>query len=99
MDHDVLVVGQVARDLVLALEEMPPPQGSTVVSQRHEMLGGKGTNQAVGLRQLGGQVALLGGVGADRVGQQLLAAPRAGERTSHARASIGRAARWGGGWG
>lgn len=78
MDHDVLVVGQVARDLVLALEEMPPPQGSTVVSQRHEMLGGKGTNQAVGLRQLGGQVALLGVVGADLVGQQLLAAPRVG---------------------
>lgn len=78
MDHDVLVVGQVARDLVLALEEMPPPQGSTVVSQRHEMLGGKGTNQAVGLRQLGGQVALLGVVGADLGGQQLLAAPRTG---------------------
>src|SRR5699024_4177387 len=86
MDHDVLVVGQVARDLVLALEEMPPPQGSTVVSQRHEMLGGKGTNQAVGLRQRGGQVAWLGVVGAGLVGQQWLAAPRGAYRTSHARA-------------
>ena len=79
MGHEMLVVGQVARDLVLAIDQMPQPQGSAAVSQRHEMLGGKGANQAVGLRQLGGRVALLGVVGADLVGEQLLAAARADE--------------------
>ncbi|MBV9140496.1 MAG: hypothetical protein JO115_06220 [Pseudonocardiales bacterium] len=50
---DVVVVGQIARDLVLLVEELPAPGTGTAVRQRREMLGGKGANQAVGLAQLG----------------------------------------------
>ena len=70
---DVVVAGQIARDLVLVVGDVPGPGGSAPVSQRREMLGGKGANQAVALAQLGVAPALVGVVGADETGQKLLA--------------------------
>ncbi len=69
----VVVVGQIARDLVLVVDEVPGPSGSTDVRQRRELLGGKGANIAVGLSQLGVPVAVVGVVGDDQVGENLLA--------------------------
>ncbi|MGW4499671.1 PfkB family carbohydrate kinase [Micromonospora sp. NPDC004336] len=74
---DVMVVGQVARDLVLLVDEVPEAGGSAPVRRRRELLGGKGANQAVGLAQLGASVGLLGVVGDDEVGERLLAQARA----------------------
>jgi ribokinase len=68
----VLVVGRAARDLVLRVDRLPESGGSTAVRERLELLGGKGANQAVGLRQLGAEVALLAVFGADEVGQRML---------------------------
>ncbi len=68
----VLVVGQVARDLVLRVDEAPGPREAVPARQRLETLGGKGANQAVGLAQLGVPVALLGVVGDDPVADDLL---------------------------
>ena len=45
--------GQIARDLVLVVDEAPGPGQSASVRERREMLGGKGANQAVALAQLG----------------------------------------------
>ncbi|MET9227678.1 PfkB family carbohydrate kinase [Lentzea sp. NPDC003310] len=70
---DVVVVGQVARDLVLVVDEVPGPGGSAPVRERRELLGGKGANIAVGLAQLGAPVALVGVVGDDDVGTRLIA--------------------------
>lgn len=72
----ILVIGQIGRDLVLTVDAFPPVGGSSPVSRRLEMLGGKGANQAVGLRQLGGNVALLAVAGTDQVGDDLVAAAR-----------------------
>jgi ribokinase len=69
----VIVFGQIARDLVLVVDEMPGPGRSAGVCQRREMLGGKGANQAVALAQLGMYPALAGVIGEDQVGQRLLA--------------------------
>ncbi|MFI7579902.1 PfkB family carbohydrate kinase [Kocuria kalidii] len=69
----VVVVGQVARDLVLGVEELPEAGGSTDVLERQELLGGKGANQAVACRQLGATVRLVGVVGDDRAGEEVLA--------------------------
>jgi ribokinase len=69
---DALVVGQIARDLVLVVDEVPDAGTATPVRQRREMLGGKGANQAVGLAQLGVRVALLGVAGEDETGDRLL---------------------------
>ena len=68
----IVVVGQIARDLVLVVDEVPGASGSADVRERRERLGGKGANIAVGLRQLGSPVALVGVVGDDEVGEDLL---------------------------
>jgi ribokinase len=75
-EPDVIVFGQIARDLVLVVDAMPGPGRSAAVRQRREMLGGKGANQAVALAQLGMNPVLAGVVGDDQVGQRLLAQAR-----------------------
>jgi ribokinase len=70
---EIVVVGQIARDLVLVVDEVPGPGGTAPVRQRREMLGGKGANIAVGLAQLGAPVRLVGVVGDDDVGARLIA--------------------------
>ncbi len=69
------MVGQVARDLVLKVEEIPDEGGSTEVLERLELLGGA-ANQAVGARQLGWSSALVGVVGDDGAGRAVLASAR-----------------------
>ncbi|MGW4527663.1 PfkB family carbohydrate kinase [Amycolatopsis sp. NPDC004378] len=72
MFSEVVVVGQIARDLVIGAPDGPAP-----VRDRQELLGGKGANQAVALSQLGTAVSLVGVVGQDRVGDALCALARA----------------------
>jgi ribokinase len=69
----IVVVGQVARDLVLVVDQVPGAGSSVDVGRRRELLGGKGANIAVSLAQLGAPVAVVGVVGDDLVGEQLLA--------------------------
>jgi ribokinase len=68
----VVVVGQVARDLVLSIDEVPEEGGSAPVRERHELLGGKGANQGVACRQLAARVELVGVVGEDTAGREIL---------------------------
>ncbi|NUU14119.1 ribokinase [Curtobacterium pusillum] len=67
-----VVVGQVARDLVVRVERLPAPGRATTVARRIERLGGKGANHALGLHQLGLAVALVGVVGTDHAGDDVL---------------------------
>lgn len=67
----VLVVGQIARDLVLRCDGLPESGGSATITERRELAGGKGANQAVALTQLGVPAAVLGVVGDDGYGQWL----------------------------
>jgi ribokinase len=69
---DVIVFGQIARDLVLVVGSMPGARQAADVYQRRELLGGKGANQAVALAQLGMRPVLAGVVGEDQIGQRLL---------------------------
>jgi ribokinase len=66
------VFGQLARDLVLVIDEVPAAGNSACVRERREMLGGKGANQAVALAQLGMHPALVAVAGDDDVGARLL---------------------------
>ncbi|CCG05084.1 PfkB family carbohydrate kinase [Blastococcus saxobsidens] len=70
---DVVVLGQIGRDLVLRVAELPAAGGSVAASERRELLGGKGANQAVALAQLGVPVVLVGVVGDDAPGRDVLA--------------------------
>jgi ribokinase len=72
-DAPVVVVGQVGRDLVLQVDQLPEAGGSATVRRRREVLGGKGANQAVALRQLGLPVAVVAVLGDDPAGNVVLA--------------------------
>ncbi|WP_129337827.1 PfkB family carbohydrate kinase [Cellulomonas endophytica] len=74
---DAVVVGQVARDLVLRVPAVPEAEGSVPVEERSELLGGKGANQGVGLALLGLSAALVGVVGDDPAGRMALDEARA----------------------
>lgn len=67
-----MVVGQIARDIVLQVDSIPAAGSAAPATQRLEMLGGKGANQALGLVQLGLRVSLLSAVGDDPAGEWLL---------------------------
>ena len=71
-EHQVMVVGQIARDIVLQVDSIPAAGSAAPATQRLEMLGGKGANQALGLVQLGLRVSLLSAVGDDPAGEWLL---------------------------
>ena len=66
------VVGQLARDLVLSVDEVPAAGSSAPARGRLEQLGGKGANQAVGLAQLGVRPGLVAVAGDDVIGDVLL---------------------------
>jgi ribokinase len=69
----VLVVGGINMDLVVVTPRFPQP-GETVVGERFSITpGGKGANQAVACARLGARAFLVGRVGGDTFGQDLLA--------------------------
>jgi ribokinase len=68
----IYVVGSINRDLVVYADGLPRA-GETVFGNRFQQFpGGKGANQAVAARRLGGDVHLVGNVGADAFGKEML---------------------------
>ena len=71
--NKVLVVGSINMDMVFTTASFPAP-GETLSGQRFNTFhGGKGANQAVAARRLGAEVAMIGCVGADAFGRELIA--------------------------
>ncbi len=72
MPH-IVVVGSLNMDLVVQVPTIPAP-GETVLGNNFATIpGGKGANQAVAAARLGANVSLIGRVGNDAFGEQLLA--------------------------
>ena len=68
----ILVVGSINMDLVVRCERMPAP-GQTVLGKGFKTSpGGKGANQAVAAARMGAACHMIGCVGQDAFGQQLL---------------------------
>ncbi|CAN7276044.1 ribokinase [Paenibacillus sp. LjRoot153] len=68
----IIVVGSINIDLVVKSEHIPVA-GETVTGQEFVMIpGGKGANQAVAAARLGAQVEMVGCVGGDPFGKQML---------------------------
>src|SRR5215470_2417492 len=68
----IVVLGSLNVDLVTRVAALPAP-GETVLGDRLlTFTGGKGANQAVAAARLGGRVAMVGRVGRDAGGDQLL---------------------------
>ena len=70
----VTVVGSLNADLTMLVPRLPEP-GETVLSSGPSQLsfGGKGGNQAAAAAAFGGEVTMVGRVGADDIGDQILA--------------------------
>jgi ribokinase len=71
---DIIVVGSINMDLVVRLPQIPVP-GETVLGGVFKTYpGGKGANQAVAAARLGAHVTMIGGVGKDAFGDEMLKA-------------------------
>ena len=74
---DVVIFGSINMDLIARVSKLPAV-GETIIGQNFETLpGGKGANQAVAVARLGMSVAMIGRVGNDAFGQQLIQGMRA----------------------
>ncbi len=69
---NVLVVGSLNMDLVVWVERHPKPGETVSGSDIRRFPGGKGANQAVAAARLGAQVRMVGRVGLDENGAELL---------------------------
>lgn len=73
----IAVVGSLHMDFIVQVTAIPRV-GETVLGHAfHRSPGGKGANQAVAAAKLGATVALIGRVGADAIGQELIEAVQA----------------------
>ncbi|HEY5381031.1 MAG TPA: ribokinase [Acidobacteriaceae bacterium] len=68
----IVVVGSINMDLVSHAQHLPRPGETIVGTSFHLHSGGKGANQAVAVARLGHPSILLGKIGSDAFGQQLL---------------------------
>lgn len=68
----VLVVGSSNTDVILRIPRYPVQGESLVMSQREQALGGKGSNRAVALTRLGGDLDFCCKLGNDDAGQFIL---------------------------
>jgi len=70
----VVVIGSLNMDLVVKAMRAPK-RGETVMGEEiHFIPGGKGANQAVGLARLGAETTMIGAVGSDAFGEELIKA-------------------------
>lgn len=89
---DICVVGGINMDLVVQVPHVPRPGETVQGGEVARFPGGKGSNQAVAASRLGAVVAMVGQVGADAFGDELLATlEAAGVETEGVRRVPGRA--------
>lgn len=69
---NIVVVGSLNMDMVVRVSTIPAPGETVLGDQFATMPGGKGANQAVAAARLGARVSLIGRVGNDTFGEQLL---------------------------
>lgn len=79
MDMTILVVGSINMDMVTRSSRLPVPGETLLGDDFATVPGGKGANQAVAVARLGVRVQLVGRVGADGFGSELLASLRASD--------------------
>lgn len=69
----VVVVGSINMDLVTRAERFPKPGETLLGMDFNRFVGGKGANQAVAAARLGADVRMIGAVGDDEFGYEMLA--------------------------
>jgi ribokinase len=69
---NIIVVGSINMDLVVRLPQIPKPGETLLGGIFNTFPGGKGANQAVAIARLGGKVTMVGAVGLDAFGEELI---------------------------
>ncbi|MEI3605218.1 ribokinase [Pseudogracilibacillus sp. SE30717A] len=72
MENEVVVIGSINMDLVMDVKQRPAGGETTMGESFFTNPGGKGANQAFSAATIGGNVTMLGCVGDDLFGEQLL---------------------------
>jgi len=72
MQPRIVVVGSLNMDIGLGVKHVPRPGETTAALSARFSPGGKGANQAVAAAQLGAHVSMVGSVGADTQGDELV---------------------------
>lgn len=72
MQPRIVVVGSLNMDMGLGVTRLPRPGETTAALSARFSPGGKGANQALAAAQLGARVSMVGGVGADASGDELV---------------------------
>ena len=86
----LVVAGSINSDLVLRVDRLPAPGETLAASSLATFTGGKGCNQAAAAARLGHPTLMVGRVGADAAGGELVAAlQRTGCDTKHVRRAAG----------
>lgn len=79
MKPKILVIGSMNMDLCMyGLEGLPTWGTSTFATEYRYATGGKGANQALAVAKLGGEACMVGRIGADENGRQLMQSLEAG---------------------
>ena len=73
----ILVVGSFVMDVIATTEQVPKSSQTVYGKSFHMAPGGKGANQALQCARLGADVTMMGCVGDDLFGKELLAVPQA----------------------
>lgn len=71
MKRKIIVIGSINQDLVVKMEKIPEPGETLFGETLHYFPGGKGANQAIAAKLLGGDVTFYGKVGRDLFGANL----------------------------
>jgi ribokinase len=69
----IVVFGSLNADLIFAMPELPAPGQTTLARSLRIEPGGKGANQALAAARDGAEVAMVGAVGSDHLGELVLA--------------------------
>ena len=72
MTAHIVVIGSLNMDLVVQSPRHPNPGETLIGTSFHTLPGGKGANQAVAAARMGAEVTMIGCVGADAFGDQLI---------------------------
>jgi ribokinase len=72
MKNKILVIGSINYDLVVYAQRYPKPGETIMGTNFHSFPGGKGANQAIAAARLGGNVQMVGRIGKDSFGEELL---------------------------
>lgn len=72
MDLDVIVMGAINMDMYVNVEDFPEYGANIQAKSLEQKVGGKGSNQAVAVAKQGVKQLLIGGLGKDEFGDQIL---------------------------